>query len=107
MGRSALRVGLWPGSFENGFVGIFAQALREAGAVVIDVQDPTLVDPRSIDIFHIHWPEQLFWAGGGRLDVVLRLKAYSSAMRRLPSCSVVHRIAAHHHRPWFRSSAPS
>ena len=55
---------------------------------MIDAKDPTAVDPRVVDIFHIHWPEQLFWAGGTRLDVLRRLCAYLAAMRRLRRAGV-------------------
>ena len=69
-----IRVGSWPGpSFDdNAFVSIFCEALRDAGAEVVDVKDPVHV-PHPIDVLQIHWAEQPFWRGYGRVKLVLVL----------------------------------
>lgn len=60
--------GVWPGKSlsTNKFAGIFADSLAASGCEVQDVVDPAEVNERP-DILHIHWPEQVFWRGGGRI----------------------------------------
>ncbi len=57
-------IGCWPGrSFEwNAFVQIFCDSLEAAGCKLVDVRDPRRLTA-DIDVLHIHWPDQLFWAG--------------------------------------------
>lgn len=89
--RRPIRVGVWPGSNRTGnpFVNSFAGGLRLAGVQVVDVQDPTAIMAGSIDVFHIHWPEQIFWAGGGIRGIFLRLLATLRHLHRLKQAGIV------------------
>ena len=89
--RRPIRVGVWPGSNRTGnpFVDLFAGGLRLAGVQVVDVQDPTAIMAGSIDVFHIHWPEQIFWAGGGIRGIFLRLLATLRHLHRLKQAGIV------------------
>lgn len=93
-----LRIGIWPGTFENDFVQIFSDALRMSGATVVDVQDPRQVGPLNIDVFHIHWPEQVFWSGR-RAGLLFRLFGACAAIWRLKKAGVVVVWMVHNYEP--------
>ena len=79
-----IRVGSWPGPTynDNAFIPIFCDALRSAGVEVIDVERPEAT-PDGIDVFQIHWPEQVYWrgTGEGRSEVAAVQTVF--ALRRL------------------------
>lgn len=58
-----MRIGSLPGpSFAgNDFIGTFCDSLRAQGHSIVDLSIPLMVRPKSVDIVHIHWPEQIFW----------------------------------------------
>jgi glycosyltransferase involved in cell wall biosynthesis len=79
---------------------MFALGLRQAGADTFDFDPTTGVAGSDLDILHIHWPEQVFWAGGGRLKVLSRLFKTLWTLRMLKKAGVkivwmVHNIAPH------------
>jgi beta-1,4-mannosyltransferase len=80
-----VRVGSWPGpSFsDNSMIPILCAALQRRGATVVDVLDPWRIRPKEIDIFQIHWPEQVFWSGGSRLKKLARAGLTLAALARL------------------------
>jgi glycosyltransferase involved in cell wall biosynthesis len=77
-------VGAWPGKSlkSNTFAGIFAESLAMAGCEVLDVIDPSEVRDR-LDVLHIHWPEQVFWKGGGRIRKLLHSISVLRAIARM------------------------
>jgi len=79
-----LVVGSWPGrSFGwNSFIATFCDALEAAGCEVVDVDDPRHV-ARRLDVLHVHWPEEIFWRGGGRVRLCARTVAMLGALARL------------------------
>jgi beta-1,4-mannosyltransferase len=96
-----LRVASWPGkSFAlNDMIPLVCEGLAEAGVEVIDLKHPRLEHPRC-DILHIHWPEQVFWAGGSRLRTAARAAATLLALRRLSANGTrivwtVHNLSPH------------
>lgn len=98
---SPIRVGSWPGpSFGwNPFVAHFCESLTQAGCTVIDVDDPRRL-PQPIDILHIHWPEQIYWKGGGPHRLVCRAFSTLRAIAKLRRGGVrivwmLHNLAPH------------
>lgn len=96
-----LVVGSWPGrKFGwNSFVATFCDALEAVGCKVIDVDDPRDIDQR-LGVLHIHWPEQVFWKGGGAIKLVLRLLLTVGALYRIRRSGVrlvwmVHNLQPH------------
>ena len=77
-------VGSWPGpSFRwNPFIAHFCESLAEKGCLLVDVDDPRRL-PRRIDILHVHWPEQIFWKGGGPTRLVYRTLSTLRALSQL------------------------
>jgi len=78
---------------------LVCEGLVEAGAEVIDLKHPRLEHPQC-DILHIHWPEQVFWAGGSRLRTAARAAATLLALRRLSARGTrivwtVHNLSPH------------
>lgn len=97
-----IRVGVWPGRSRGGnpFVDVFSEGLRKAGASVYDIQVPAATIAGQIDVFHIHWPEQLFWAGGGTLRIARRLMRTLRWLRQIkvagvPIVWMVHNLEPH------------
>lgn len=80
-------VGSWPGpSFKtNDFVREYAGALEAAGCRVVDVASPIGLR-HTVDVLHIHWPEQLLWQGGSpvrqAIRIVRALRAIAGLRRR-------------------------
>jgi beta-1,4-mannosyltransferase len=95
-----MRVGCWPGTdFGNAFITRFCDGLRLAGIHVESIESPLHATIRSIDIFHIHWPEMVFWSGG-RLEGMRRslFTLVSLAILRLKGVRIVwtvHNIEPH------------
>ncbi|QXQ08119.1 glycosyltransferase [Sphingosinicellaceae bacterium] len=96
-----LVVGSWPGrSFHwNSFVAGFCDSLEAAGCDVVDVDDPRTIGV-PIDVLHIHWPEKVFWAGGGAARTLVRTFATIRALTRLRRSGVrlvwmVHNLRPH------------
>lgn len=83
-GEVQLVVGCWPGrSFAwNSFARIFSDSLEAAGCHVIDVEDPRRLST-TIDVLHIHWPDQLFWGGTPNHRAAYRIWSTLRALRRL------------------------
>src|ERR1051326_1515850 len=83
--RVPLRVGSWPGSSfrRNSVIPILCAALQRRGATVVDVLKPWLIRPEEIDIFQIHWPEQVFWDNESRLKKLARVGLTLAALARL------------------------
>jgi beta-1,4-mannosyltransferase len=97
-----LRIGSWPGpSFkDNDFISIFCQALAENGAIVKDVADPRKLDPTTIDVLQLHWAEQVFWRGFGRVKTIALIVETLLAVRRVRKANVpvfwlVHNLKPH------------
>lgn len=96
-----LVVGSWPGrSFRwNSFIAGFSDALEAAGCDVVEVDDPRKLAQR-VDVLHIHWPEQVFWSGGGAARLSYRTLATLRALDRLQRSGVrlvwmVHNLKPH------------
>jgi glycosyltransferase involved in cell wall biosynthesis len=85
-----LRVGSWPGSNyrHNSVIATLCAALQRRGAIVVDISTPRRVRPNQIDIFQIHWPEQVFWSGGSHLKMLARVGLTLAALARM-RCSGV------------------
>jgi len=99
--RRRLVVGSWPGpSFSwNTFIAAFCDALAAAGCEVVDVDDPRRIS-RKLDVLHIHWPEQIFWKGGGSARTIYRTVITLHALARLKRSGVrivwmVHNLKPH------------
>jgi beta-1,4-mannosyltransferase len=80
-----LRVGSWPGPnySYNSVISILCAALQRRGATIVDVLHPWRISPKKIDILQIHWPEQVFWSGGNRLQKLARVGLTLAALARL------------------------
>jgi beta-1,4-mannosyltransferase len=109
-----LVVGTWPGrSFSNNdFARVFAEALMAEGCRVVDVQDLTSV-PEKLDILHVHWPEMMFWkgGGGGRLAKALYIFRALRAVRRMKRAGtrvvwMVHNLHPHDLKGYRRAAWP-
>ena len=94
-------IGSWPGrGFAwNSFVAGFCDAVEAAGCEVVDVKDPRFLES-PIDVLHIHWPEQVFWAGGGAARLAYRTISTLRALVRLQRSDVrlvwmVHNLRPH------------
>jgi beta-1,4-mannosyltransferase len=99
---SALRIGSWPGPgfTDNEFIQIFCEALHKCGAIVNDVTDPRMLDPSEIDVLQLHWAEQVFWRGFGRIKTIALIIGTLWAVRRVKKANVpvfwlVHNIEPH------------
>ncbi len=100
--RPPLRIGYWPGaSFtHNSMIRTLCDALERRGATIVDVTRPWRLHPKDIDLLHIHWPEQVFWSGGGHLRKAARITLTLAALARLRSAGVrvvwmVHNVRPH------------
>jgi beta-1,4-mannosyltransferase len=98
----SLRIGSWPGpSFRhNSMIAILCDALQRRGSKVVDVLNPWQIHPKEIDLLQIHWPEQVFWSGGGRLRKLSRVCLTLAALARLRLAGVriswmVHNLQPH------------
>jgi glycosyltransferase involved in cell wall biosynthesis len=81
---SRLRVGSWPGRSYTGntFITTFCDAVQQAGAEVVDVADPRALQ-KDVHILHVHWPEQVLWAGGPAPRMFARAAHTLRALARL------------------------
>ncbi|WP_419815357.1 glycosyltransferase [Glacieibacterium sp.] len=101
-----LVIGSWPGrTFAwNSFIASFCEALEAAGCEVVDVEDPRSLQTR-IDVLHIHWPEQIFWKGGGAARLTYRTVSVLRALARLRRSGVRLVWMVHNLRPHDESGA--
>jgi glycosyltransferase involved in cell wall biosynthesis len=81
-------------------ISILCSALQRRGAEVVDVLHPWRIHPSEIDIFQIHWPEQVFWTGGSPLRQLARVVLTLAALARLRFAGVrvtwmVHNVQPH------------
>lgn len=96
-----LRIGCWPGENpDNAFVETYNAALRAAGAHVVAVEDPSRDDLAALDVLHIHWPESIFWQGGGKVRIARRALETMATIARARTAGLavvwmVHNLAPH------------
>ena len=106
--RLLLRVGVWPARNGNPFTEAFSAALDGAGVNVVHVATPTDLRPDEVHVLHIHWPEQLFWAGAGRRAPAKRVVRTIAHLWRLKLAGLrivwmVHNLQPHDLPPWQRT----
>lgn len=100
--KKKLVVGSWPGRefADNEFIRIFCSAIEGAGAEIVDVPDPALVAPKSLDILQIHWAEMVYWGKGSERAAEMRALSVVRALWRLKRSGVkiiwmVHNLKPH------------
>jgi beta-1,4-mannosyltransferase len=109
-GSRPWRVASWPGrSFAtNPVIGLLCEAIEAAGAEVVDLVDPRTAPSGRFDILHMHWPEQVFWWGGGALRMAARMTATLHALARWKAAGTrlvwtVHNLVPHELGSWKRA----
>ena len=97
-----VRIGSWPGLrfSHNSMISILCGALQRRGAKILDVSHPWRIRPSEMDLFQIHWPEQVFWTGGSPLRQFARVVLTLAALARLRLAGVrvtwmVHNLQPH------------
>ena len=100
-----LVVGVWPGADPNAYVSRFVDSLKSSGIIVKDVDHPLRAVLQKIDLFHIHWPEKVFWGVGkvrgalSAIGVLLGLVLLKSKGVKIVWC--VHNLDPHDRGPKF------
>jgi glycosyltransferase involved in cell wall biosynthesis len=97
----AVRVGSWPGPhfYYNSSIPTLCEALQRRGASIIDVEQPWRIRADEIDIFHIHWPEQIFWDRASATEKLRRMVLAIAALTRLRLAGVQILWMVHNVRP--------
>ena len=102
-----LQVASWPAPCfgDNRVIRLLCDGISNAGAEIIDVGDPCDIRPEAVDIFQIHWPEQLFWGGLGPRAVAMKSKRIVTAIKQLKHRGVrvvwmVHNLRPHEMTIW-------
>jgi beta-1,4-mannosyltransferase len=100
-----LIVGVWPGTDYNPYVSRFVDSLTNAGITAKDVSHPLKAIFQRMDLFHIHWPEKVFWNVGkvrgafSAIGVLIGLLLLKGKGTKIVWC--VHNLEPHDRGPRF------